>query len=114
MDHASTDTQRVAAIKIACDAIKQELSKRIVGQKAVIDDLLACFFAGGHCLIVGVPGLAKTTLVHCLAQCFNTQIQPHPIHARSYALRYHGIRNPFRRQGKRPARIQIRQGPYFL
>jgi len=71
MDHASTDTQRVAAIKIACDAIKQELSKRIVGQKAVIDDLLACFFAGGHCLIVGVPGLAKTTLVHCLAQCLD-------------------------------------------
>lgn len=59
-------------------AVRVELHKRIVGQDAVIDDLLACFLAGGHCLLVGVPGLAKTLLVHSLAQCLHlsfTRIQ---------------------------------------
>jgi MoxR-like ATPase len=65
------DSDVVGAIKHAGQIIATELSKRIIGQKAVIDDLLACFFSGGHCLIIGVPGLAKTTLVHCLAQCLN-------------------------------------------
>lgn len=71
MNHSVSDTQLVAAISRASTAIKAELSKRIIGQKTVIDDLLACFFAGGHCLIIGVPGLAKTTLVHSLAQCLD-------------------------------------------
>ncbi len=59
-------------------AVRAELHKRIVGQDAVIDDLIACFLAGGHCLLVGVPGLAKTMLVHSLAQCLHlsfTRIQ---------------------------------------
>jgi MoxR-like ATPase len=51
--------------------IKAELAKRIVGQHEVIDDLLACFLAGGHCLLIGVPGLAKTMLVSSLAKCLD-------------------------------------------
>jgi MoxR-like ATPase len=47
--------------------IRQTLSKRIIGQYDVISDLLACFLAGGHCLLIGVPGLAKTMLIHSLA-----------------------------------------------
>lgn len=54
-------TETVAAIRV-------ELAKRIVGQSAVIDDLLACFLAGGHCLLVGVPGLAKTSLIQALGE----------------------------------------------
>ncbi len=42
-----------------------------MGQTEVIDDLLACFLAGGHCLLTGVPGLAKTMLVQSLAQCLD-------------------------------------------
>lgn len=53
--------------------IRTTLAKRIVGQEAVVSDLLACFIAGGHCLLVGVPGLAKTMLIHSLADCFNLQ-----------------------------------------
>jgi MoxR-like ATPase len=49
--------------------IKTELSKQIIGQTSVIDDLLACCLSGGHCLLIGVPGLAKTTLIRCLSQC---------------------------------------------
>jgi MoxR-like ATPase len=51
--------------------IKSELAKKIVSQHAVIDDLLACFLAGGHCLLIGVPGLAKTMLVSSLARCLD-------------------------------------------
>jgi MoxR-like ATPase len=49
--------------------IRAELAKRIIGQTAVIDDLLACLLCGGHSLLIGVPGLAKTTLIRSLSQC---------------------------------------------
>ena len=46
------------------DRIRAELSKTIVGQREVIDEILIALFAGGHCLITGAPGLAKTLLVN--------------------------------------------------
>ncbi|HZI31507.1 MAG TPA: MoxR family ATPase, partial [Candidatus Binatia bacterium] len=45
-----------------------ELGKVIVGQKRVIEEILVAIFAGGHCVMQGVPGLAKTLLVSTLAQ----------------------------------------------
>ncbi len=51
--------------------IKQELAKTIVGQHDVIEQLLICLFSGGHCLITGAPGLAKTLLVRSVAQIFH-------------------------------------------
>ena len=48
--------------------LKKEISKIIVGQEAVVDQILLCVFSGGHPLLVGVPGLAKTLLVNTLAQ----------------------------------------------
>ncbi len=48
--------------------ILSELRKVIVGQDQVIDELMTAFFANGHCLLVGVPGLAKTLLIHSLAE----------------------------------------------
>ncbi len=51
--------------------IEAELSKVIVGQQDVIEQLLIALFAGGHCLITGAPGLAKTLLVKSLAQIFH-------------------------------------------
>src|ERR1700748_1732094 len=48
--------------------IKAEVEKRIIGQQAVIDQLLTSLFARGHCLFVGVPGLAKTLLISTLAE----------------------------------------------
>ncbi len=48
--------------------IMTELRKLIVGQEDVIDQALTALFAGGNCLIVGVPGLAKTLLIYTLAQ----------------------------------------------
>jgi MoxR-like ATPase len=71
MDKPDDDRELVAEIRRATEAIRTELAKCIVGQKPVIDDLLACLLAGGHCLLIGVPGLAKTTLVRSLAKCLD-------------------------------------------
>lgn len=55
--------------------IDQELSKTIVGQKEVVSQLLTSLLAGGHCLITGAPGLAKTLLVRSVAQIFHLKFQ---------------------------------------
>ena len=57
------------------DKITAELSKVIVGQHEVIEQLLICLFAGGHCLITGAPGLAKTLLVRSVSQIFHLKFQ---------------------------------------
>jgi MoxR-like ATPase len=69
----NTDVQTARDLSTAVAAVKSEIAKRIVGQEAVIDDLLACFLAGGHCLLTGVPGLAKTMLVQSLARCLDLE-----------------------------------------
>jgi MoxR-like ATPase len=51
--------------------LKQEIHRLIVGQDEVIDSILCCMLAGGHCLIQGVPGLAKTLMVHATADALN-------------------------------------------
>jgi MoxR-like ATPase len=51
--------------------IEAELAKVIVGQREVIDQILLALIAGGHCLITGAPGLAKTLLVKSIAQVFH-------------------------------------------
>src|SRR5262249_33396207 len=55
--------------------IEAELSKVIVGQKDVIEQILIALFAGGHCLITGAPGLAKTLLVKSIARIFHLKFQ---------------------------------------
>jgi MoxR-like ATPase len=66
---APTDRDIAAAREIAeaKRVLMAEISKRIVGQEAVIEHLLIALFARGHCLFVGVPGLAKTLLIHTVA-----------------------------------------------
>ena len=51
--------------------IQAELAKAIVGQREVIEQILIALLAGGHCLITGAPGLAKTLLVKSIAQIFH-------------------------------------------
>ncbi|HEV8544576.1 MAG TPA: MoxR family ATPase [Verrucomicrobiae bacterium] len=55
--------------------IYAELGKAIVGQREVIDEILIALFSGGHCLITGAPGLAKTLLVKSIAQIFDLQFR---------------------------------------
>ncbi len=63
--------QAVERLRDSHSQIETELSKVIVGQKEVTSQLLISLFAGGHCLITGAPGLAKTLLVRSLAQMFH-------------------------------------------
>ncbi|MGZ3429788.1 MAG: AAA family ATPase, partial [Polyangia bacterium] len=63
-----SDLRAVEEIARARVDIKAEVEKRIIGQQAVIDQLLTSLFARGHCLFVGVPGLAKTLLISTLAE----------------------------------------------
>jgi MoxR-like ATPase len=62
------DVQAVRELRDARQRIEEEIAKVIVGQKRVVSELLLCVLAGGHCLIVGVPGLAKTLLVKTLSR----------------------------------------------
>ena len=55
--------------------MQEELSKVIIGQEDVIEQLLAAIFTGGHCLLVGVPGLAKTLLVSTLARILDVSFK---------------------------------------
>jgi len=48
--------------------LRDQLSRAIIGQRAVVDEILTAFVAGGHCLLRGVPGLAKTLLIKTLAR----------------------------------------------
>jgi MoxR-like ATPase len=61
------DVQAVHRLNEAYRQITHELSKIIVGQQSVIEELMISMFARGHCLLVGVPGLAKTLLIRSLA-----------------------------------------------
>ncbi|MBI5818782.1 MAG: MoxR family ATPase [Verrucomicrobia bacterium] len=62
------DVAAVARVKEAYNQIRTELAKVIVGQDDVIEELLVTLFARGHCLLVGVPGLAKTLLINSLSR----------------------------------------------
>jgi len=62
------DVQAVERLHEVFGSLQRELGKVVVGQHDVIEQLLIALFAGGHCLLVGVPGLAKTLLVRTLAE----------------------------------------------
>jgi MoxR-like ATPase len=66
---------RLDAVREKRDKIRSEVSKVIVGQKHVIDELLIALLSGGHCLLEGVPGLAKTLLVSTVANVLDLKFQ---------------------------------------
>ncbi|MFK7850406.1 MAG: AAA family ATPase [Akkermansiaceae bacterium] len=68
MSETSDDVKAVEELGEARDEVVAELRKVIVGMEEVIDEMLISIFAQGHCLLVGVPGLAKTLLVSSLAK----------------------------------------------
>ena len=72
---ATEEVQAIEKLMDARDLISEQLKKVIVGQEEVIDQMLMAFFAGGHCLLEGVPGLAKTLTIKTLAQILNLQFK---------------------------------------
>jgi MoxR-like ATPase len=67
MEGPEADLQAVQELHEARRLLLGEIEKRIVGQKDVVESLLVALFARGHCLFVGVPGLAKTLLISTVA-----------------------------------------------
>ena len=67
------EQDRLAVEQIAAsrEKIEQELGRVIIGQKAAVEEILVTLFAGGNCLITGVPGLAKTLMVRAIAGIFD-------------------------------------------
>ena len=94
-----SDEEAVARLQQAKDQIVGQLGRVIVGMEQVIDEMLIAIFARGHCLLVGVPGLAKTLLVSSLAQTLSLVVQAHPVHARPDALGHHRHGDPPGRPG---------------
>ena len=67
------DLEELAKLNAAHRRIRQEIAQIVVGQDEVLDQLLGCIFARGHCILEGVPGLAKTLMVSTLAQCLSLE-----------------------------------------
>src|SRR5690348_8686379 len=67
-DSASASFDRASAL---ASGLRTELSRVIIGQSRVLSEVLTCVLAGGHCLLRGVPGLAKTLLIKTLAEAID-------------------------------------------
>jgi MoxR-like ATPase len=70
---SENDLQAIARLGEARKKLKAEIGKVIVGQEHIVDDLLTAIFARGHCLMIGVPGLAKTLMVRTIAQAIDLE-----------------------------------------
>ncbi|MFP3936853.1 MAG: AAA family ATPase [Phycisphaerae bacterium] len=73
MSESQDDVQAAKRLTEAYGKIREEMSRAIVGQGDVLEELLICIFARGHAILEGVPGLAKTMMVHSLAQCLDLE-----------------------------------------
>jgi MoxR-like ATPase len=67
------DAAALSALARTHEALLEQIERRIVGQREVVELLLTCLFSGGHGLFVGVPGLAKTLLVSTLAEAMDLE-----------------------------------------
>jgi len=74
-DADESELQTLELVRSGRQRIRAELAKAIVGQNEAVEQLLISLFAGGHCLITGAPGLAKTLLVKSIAQVFHLNFQ---------------------------------------
>ena len=66
--HHEDPAEAAVAVRTIADRIRGEVSGVIVGQEEVLDEVLLAIFCGGHAIIEGVPGLAKTLMVHTLSR----------------------------------------------
>jgi len=64
----SKNINEFAKVKQICDEIKKEIGKVVVGYESVVDDLLTCLITRGHMIMLGVPGIAKTTLAKTFSE----------------------------------------------
>ncbi|MDE0636267.1 MAG: MoxR family ATPase [Candidatus Poribacteria bacterium] len=72
---ATEEVQAIEELMKSQESIVEQLKKVIIGQEEVINQMLMALFAGGHCLVEGVPGLAKTLMIKTLAQILNLKFK---------------------------------------
>src|ERR1051326_9142404 len=70
---SASDLETIRKLGEARTQLKQEIAKVIIGQESIVDDLLTAIFSRGHCLMIGVPGLAKTLMVRTIARAIDLQ-----------------------------------------
>ncbi len=75
MPHAVGSERSVPSLIAAVQRLRAEIGKRVVGQDAVVDEILMALVAGGHALLVGVPGLAKTLMIKSLADAMQLEFR---------------------------------------
>ena len=71
----SEESRSVESLIAAVQRLRGEIGKRVVGQQAVVDEILMALVAGGHALLVGVPGLAKTLMIKSLADAMQLEFR---------------------------------------
>src|ERR1700722_7383128 len=69
----ASDLEAIQRLGAARKKLKEEIAKVIVGQEHIVDDLLTALFSRGHCLMIGVPGLAKTLMVRTIARAIDLE-----------------------------------------
>jgi MoxR-like ATPase len=72
-NHGSSDLEDLRRLEAAHRKLREEIAHVVVGQDEVIEQLMIAIFARGHCILEGVPGLAKTLMVSTLANCLKLQ-----------------------------------------
>ncbi|MHB8838711.1 MAG: AAA family ATPase, partial [Gemmatimonadaceae bacterium] len=73
MTTASRDLDLLDRLKVAHRQIADEIGRRIIGQHDIVDSMVSAILAGGHVLLIGVPGLAKTLLIQTIAETLDMQ-----------------------------------------
>src|SRR5438034_8796668 len=69
--NTASDVDAARTLARAYEALQAEIGKAIIGQRAAIDQILIALLARGHCLVQGVPGLAKTLMVSTLSRALD-------------------------------------------
>jgi len=85
--------EAVRRVAHARELLLKEVHKVIIGQDEMIEQMIICIFARGHCLTIGVPGLAKTLDRLHTGQGHASEIQSDSVHTRPDAQRHHGNRD---------------------
>ena len=108
------DKAAAAMLVSAYKRITDEMGKFIVGQQDVLEQLVIAVLAGGHCLLEGVPGLAKTAMIRSLSRCHGSEFSPHPVYPGPDACGYHGYGyHPGRSCDRPPRSFVFQKGPIF-
>ena len=70
-----SDSAKRELLLAAAARLRSEVAKRIVGQERVMEEVLMAMLAGGHALLVGVPGLAKTLMIRSIAEAMRLEFR---------------------------------------